>query len=162
MSPRNILTIALTAACLLPSLAFAEDGGRRAHFKEKYDTNKDGKLDETERAAALSDINTRIKTQHPKLFEKIDTNKDGTISAEELKAFRASQLERYDANKDGKLDQAERDARFAERMKELKEKHPKLFEKMDDNKDGTVTREEAKAWRQAHANGEKPAKKKEK
>jgi Ca2+-binding EF-hand superfamily protein len=158
MSPRTILSIALTAACLLPSLTSAEDGARRAHFKEKYDANKDGKLDETERAAALADINTRLKTNHPRLFAKIDADKDGKISAEELKAFRAGQLERYDTNKDGKLDQAERDVRFGDLMTELKERHPKLFEKMDANKDGSVSREEAKAFRQAHGKGERKAK----
>ena len=45
----------------------------------KFDTNKDGKLDEQERAAKQDEMATQ-------LFAKLDTNKDGSISLAELKA----------------------------------------------------------------------------
>lgn len=55
----------------------------------KFDTNHDGKLDESERAAARSALAARLKEKHPELFAKIDTDGDGTISESEMKAARA-------------------------------------------------------------------------
>jgi hypothetical protein len=52
---------------------------RRAEMLAKYDTNKDGKLDDTERAAMRTDmVNER--------FTQLDTNKDGVLSKAEFAA----------------------------------------------------------------------------
>jgi hypothetical protein len=58
--------------------------GKAAHvMKEKrlakFDANKDGRLDETERAVARA---TRIA----KLFEKLDADRNGSISLAELQS----------------------------------------------------------------------------
>ena len=52
---------------------------RRAEMLAKYDGNKDGKLDDTERAAMRADfVNER--------FAQLDTNKDGVLSKAEFAA----------------------------------------------------------------------------
>lgn len=57
-------------------------GEGRAEMLAKFDTNKDGKLDETERAAMRDE-------RAAKTFKKLDTNGDGQISLEEFKAGRS-------------------------------------------------------------------------
>ena len=54
---------------------------RKQEMLAKYDTNKDGKLDASERAVMREDLTV-------KAFEKMDTNKDGQISLDEFKAAR--------------------------------------------------------------------------
>ena len=93
----------LLAAVLMGSMAFAgvslageEEGLKRGpEMVLKFDVNKDGKLDDTERAAMRAE------------FQKM----------------RAERIAKYDTNKDGKLDDAEREAahkaRAAERFKQL-------------------------------------------
>ncbi|MFC5050195.1 hypothetical protein ACFPK9_06195 [Rubritalea spongiae] len=78
------------AALSIPAIALAEGDGEkkgkggdhRAKMLEKFDTDGDGKLDETEREAAKA---------------------AGKAHREEL-------LSKYDANGDGKLDETEREA----------------------------------------------------
>lgn len=54
---------------------------RKARMLEKFDTNKDGTLDDTERAAAK-------EARATEMFQKLDTNKDGKLSFDEFKAGR--------------------------------------------------------------------------
>ncbi|MQP63950.1 hypothetical protein GE253_01185 [Niveispirillum sp. SYP-B3756] len=88
-------------------------GPLRQEMLAKYDTNKDGKLDESERAAMRMDHFKAMdkkgtgkisKADFPaameaarqaertrreaEMFDKIDTNKDGYITAEEFAAFK--------------------------------------------------------------------------
>jgi hypothetical protein len=69
-----------------------KDGARKAAL-EKYDKNKDGKLDEEERAAARAE-------------------RGGSKGGDDA---RKAALEKYDKNKDGKLDEEERAAARADR-----------------------------------------------
>jgi Ca2+-binding EF-hand superfamily protein len=92
-----ILRIALGSLALLftATMATAEEsaGKERKPSKEtlaKYDTNKDGALDDTEMAAWKADI------------------------AAKAKATKEENLAKYDANKDGKLDETEKAARKAD------------------------------------------------
>ena len=56
----------------------------RQRLIKKFDTDGDGKLNDTERAAASA----QWKQNHPDLFAKIDRNGDGNLSIEERKAAR--------------------------------------------------------------------------
>lgn len=85
--------LALTALGLAttPLQAGDEAAGKHPHLTElkaKYDTNHDGKLDETERAALRADVAARIKSSHPQLFATIDKDGNGTLSDSEFKAAR--------------------------------------------------------------------------
>lgn len=60
----------------------AKKAERKAAMLAKYDTNKDGKLDQQERAVMRDEMLTAR-------FEKMDLNKDGQISLSEFKQFSA-------------------------------------------------------------------------
>ena len=84
---RILLPLAALALLALPAAATAADAHphrRRAELKERYDTDKDGTLSETERAALRADLAKRILERHP----EADTNKDGALSKDEIEAWR--------------------------------------------------------------------------
>lgn len=85
---------------------------RREAMMKKYDKNKDGKLDDTERAALLND---RIN----KMFTELDKNSDGKIDAAEAKAAgrRGGFVMRADADKDGSVTKAEMKKIFGQRRR---------------------------------------------
>lgn len=130
-SSRTLLWTTLAAGLLLGTVAVqAQDappppppgapgpmdraaGPLRQEMLAKYDTNKDGKLDESERAAMRMDHFKAMdkkgtgkisKADFPAaleagrqaeraraeaaLFDKMDTNKDGYVTAEEFAAFK--------------------------------------------------------------------------
>ena len=60
----------------------AKKAERKAQMLAKYDTNRDGKLDEQERAVMRDEMLTSR-------FEKMDLNKDGQVSLDEFKKFSA-------------------------------------------------------------------------
>ncbi|MFV3129302.1 EF-hand domain-containing protein [Niveispirillum sp. KHB5.9] len=93
--------------------ADAPKGGPRAEMLAKYDANKDGKLDETEKAAIKADHFKKLdkdgdgkvkradfpaaaeaareaakQERELALFDKMDTNKDGTVTQAEFAAFK--------------------------------------------------------------------------
>ena len=72
---------------------------------EKFDANKDGQLDDAEKAAAKADFEAK--------------------RAEMKAAFEKKMLEKFDANKDGQLDDAEKAAAKAEFEKMRAERGPK-------------------------------------
>lgn len=63
------------------------DGEQRKEMLEKFDANKDGKLDEAERKAMRDARTAEFKTKHPKLFAAIDGDGDGTLSEAEVKSL---------------------------------------------------------------------------
>jgi Ca2+-binding EF-hand superfamily protein len=72
------------------------------------------------------------------LFTRADTNGDGVVSRDELVTARGEAFRKLDRNGDGVLDAqdaAQRRARRAERLAELKEE-------LDANHDGKISREE--------------------
>lgn len=108
------------------------DGPRGPMFQQlldKYDTNKDGKLDDKERAA--------IRADH---FKKLDKDGDGKISRAEFPAameaareqekqeHMLAMFDQMDTNKDGVVTQAEFDA-----FKPPRGEHP-MMERMRDRK----------------------------
>jgi Ca2+-binding EF-hand superfamily protein len=173
----------LTAALVLPAYAGDDPapkpgaeqrrGGPRGHRRhrmreatafaslrrrvlEKFDANKDGSLDESERAAAKAAHEAKRAELRAKVLERFDADKNGTLDdaenaairkghQERRQAFRAKVLERFDADKDGTLDDAER----AEAAKARAAKRAEIVAKFDANKDGTLDPTERAAAREA-------------
>ncbi len=121
MTHRTLAALAVSALLATPLAAFAQpmgpaDGPRgpgRAEMLAKYDTNKDGKLDDTERAAIKADhfkaldkdgdgkvkradfpaaveaAREKARQDHElAMFDKMDTDKDGTVTSAEFAAFK--------------------------------------------------------------------------
>lgn len=145
----------------------ADAQARAVAMFAKMDVNKDGKLDQADRAA-------RFEERRGKMFDRMDTNKDGNITRAEFTTMKpradrgaeggkmAGKMERggkdghrghrggkhgmgrgmmgghmADTNGDKAVTQAEFTAAAAKR-----------FDALDANKDGQVTREERKAARE--------------
>lgn len=91
------------------ALAQSDDGGApqgmRAKILEKYDTNHDGKLDDTERAAMRADFKAKRESRRQEMLAHFDTNKDGKLDANERKVMKdtlaAERFKKLDTNGDG-------------------------------------------------------------
>ncbi len=59
------------------------------HMMEKFDANKDGQLDEQEKAAMKADFEAKKAERKAKFMEKFDVNKNGQIDEEEKAAIKA-------------------------------------------------------------------------
>jgi len=109
---------ALALAALLSTSASAQerrrdagDHDKRPHREEilkRFDTNKDGKLDQAERAAARKALAQRGDRKGSQRDEKGTPPKRRGERGE--RPMSAELLKRFDTNKDGKLDEAERAA----------------------------------------------------
>lgn len=134
---------------VLPSVSAAEadaTAARDAEIIKRYDTNKDGKLDETEVAAVKEQMLTanqekrevrldRLKERRTEWIKEFDKDGDGKLNDDEKKTMETTlrarmeknprMMERLDTDKDGKLSDAEWAAA-----------REKLFERIKDAKDG--------------------------
>jgi len=135
---RVVGAFATLALMVASSLAFAQSAPAAAAphhdpaaMVQRFDANKDGKLQVTE-------LPDRLRTK----LVSADTNKDGVLSVDEIKAFRAAQVQahfaRADKNSDGSIDASEAGQHWAR------------IQVADGNKDGKVTLPELQA---AHAAG---------
>lgn len=146
---------------------------------EHFDTDDDGKLDETERAALEKEMRTRM-AENPRFLERADTDKDGAINdaewavakekfkgmrKERMKEFKERRelardpefrrgylLGKFDANGDHKLDKAERAQARAEgekRVREHMEKQLARLKAADTDGDGKFSDAE---WEAAKEN----------
>ena len=111
--------IMIAAAIGLSGAAHAEEGkGPRKPHKippeilEKFDADKDGKLDEEERKAAKAargDMEAKFRQE---MLEKFDVDGDGKLNDEEKAAMREGvkkkMLEKFDKDGDGELSEEER------------------------------------------------------
>jgi Ca2+-binding EF-hand superfamily protein len=81
--------------------------GMRAKMLEKYDTNHDGKLDDTERAAMRADFQAKRSERRQEMLARFDTNKDGKLDENERKVMKdtlaADRFKKLDTNGDGVL-----------------------------------------------------------
>lgn len=122
----------LTLVCILMlmtlsggSTLFAKDGGKHQRMKSaikekilaKFDIDKDGKLSDTEKAAAKEAGKKLREKCRAKIMEKFDTDKDGKLSDSEKaamkearKARHAEILKKFDTDGDGKLSDTEKAA----------------------------------------------------
>lgn len=87
----KMLAVVLMGSMSVAGVSLAGEGGKlRPELLQKFDTNKNGQIDETERAAMRA----------------------------ERQRLRAERMAKFDANKDGKLDEGERQALHAEHAAE--------------------------------------------
>ena len=63
-------------------------GAPRGEILQKYDTNKDGKLDDSEKAALKADFQAKREQRKAEMLAKFDTNKDGKLDQSERAAAR--------------------------------------------------------------------------
>ena len=128
------LTIpAISAALAMIMTASAEDGdkkgnrlegqGKRAlpqRILEKFDTDGDGKLNESEKSELKKAMTQRRDENQAKMLKRFDSDKDGTLSPEEKKAaaptikkerkeIHQAALKQFDKDGDGKLSPEERE-----------------------------------------------------
>ncbi len=101
---------------------------RQAEIMKRFDKNKDGKLDEDEKAAAKEYNREETTGRQNKAREKLGQKA----------------LEKFDKNGDGKLDEAER----AEMIKAI-ETDPRLVKRFDKDGDGKLNDAEKAAAREA-------------
>jgi len=124
---KTVASLIIGIGFLLTSNALAEDekkgergkkGDMKAKILEKFDTNKDGQLDETEKAALKKAMAERRANgegkgkskkgdMRKKIMEKFDTNGDGQLDETEKAALKKAMAERR-ANGEGKGKKGER------------------------------------------------------
>lgn len=127
------------------------DGRMRQMLKQRFDANKDGKLDEAERAQAKEQMQKR----RAEFVAKWDKDGDGKLSDQEKEAAKAehkkNMLEKFDKNGNGVIDEGERPQGKGPRGKGMQHRRPlppELREQLDSDKDGKVSPEERKAGRE--------------
>ncbi len=86
-------------------------GDRKAEMLQKYDANKDGKLDDSEKATMRADRKAEFEAKKQEMLAKYDTNRDGKLDETERAAMRddraAARFAKLDTDHDGKLSLAE-------------------------------------------------------
>lgn len=103
----------ILSASLVGGVAAAHgfSGGDKAAMLQKYDTNGDGKLDDTERAAMKADFAAKRAEKKAQMLAKYDTNKNGKLDPAERAVMRDDKLtarfEKLDTNHDGQISMAE-------------------------------------------------------
>jgi Ca2+-binding EF-hand superfamily protein len=104
------LAVVATAAMLVGAglaVAAPVDGERKAALLQKYDANKDGTLDDTERQAARAEMKALREQHKAEMLQKFDANRNGTLEPEEREKARAERtalrFQELDTNKDGAL-----------------------------------------------------------
>jgi len=98
---------ATTYAAAQGAQSVQSDDPTPADILQKFDTNKDGKLDAAERAQMKAAFEAKRAERHREALAKYDVNKDGTLDDAERKTMREAELSRQfqamDKNGDGKL-----------------------------------------------------------
>ncbi len=74
-----------------PCMRHHHHGHKHMHkgMMEKFDANKDGQLDEQEKAAMKADFEAKHAEMKAKFMEKFDVNKNGQIDEDEKAAIKA-------------------------------------------------------------------------
>ena len=83
------------------------DRGDRKAMKEKFDLNKDGALDDGERAKMKEAFGAIRAQKQAEMLQKHDANKNGVLDPAEKQALHAARAEarftKLDANRDGQI-----------------------------------------------------------
>ena len=110
MTKKLKLLIASTALAVggLSGFAFAKGHmGPRKEMIEKFDINKDGKLDDAEKAKLREAKHAMFAQKKAEKLAKFDANKDGALDSAERTAMHdervAKRFAMLDANKDGAI-----------------------------------------------------------
>jgi 5-hydroxyisourate hydrolase-like protein (transthyretin family) len=89
----------------------ATRGPDRAQVLQKYDTNKDGKLDDQEKATMKADFQAKREEMKKEMLAKYDTNKDGKLDQSEREVARkdklAEEFKKLDTDGNGQLSLSE-------------------------------------------------------
>jgi len=92
-------------------LALADEGTPKAEILSKYDTNKDGKLDASERQAMREAFRAERAERRQEMLARFDVNKDGKLDEGERKVMAdtlaAERFKKLDTNGDGVISLAE-------------------------------------------------------
>ena len=110
MFTKTKIALALCASLAAGGVAAAQGfhgGGDRAEILQKYDLNKDGKLDDGEKAAMRADFKANHEKMRAEMISKFDANKDGKLDDSEKAAMRdqlaTERFKQLDTNGDGVL-----------------------------------------------------------
>lgn len=123
-----VLFPALLAATQFVPFASAENEPVSEHdaaIIKRYDTNKDGKLDEAEIAAVKEQTLMADQEKREEKFEKV-------------KARQAELLKEFDTDADGKLNDTEKKA-METALRARLEKRPRLLKQFDSDGDGKLS-----------------------
>ncbi len=110
VAPALLALVLLALPCSLPAEEAAAKEKKLTKNQEKYDADKDGKLNEEEQAAAKKAAQEKAKETREANLAKYDADKDGKLSDEEKARKQADES----AAKEAK--QAEREAKKAEKV----------------------------------------------
>lgn len=82
-------------------------GQGKAGVMQKYDTNKDGKLDDAEKAQLRADMKAKHEAKKAEMLAKYDINKDGKLDQSERAVMKNDRAQaafaKADKNGDGQL-----------------------------------------------------------
>ncbi|WP_404309553.1 EF-hand domain-containing protein [Neorhodopirellula lusitana] len=101
----------------LPLFGLKPGNGHGSALLEKFDTDKDGQLNDAEKAVVLGKVKEYTDAKEADALKKFDADKDGRLNADEQAARNKAELEAeiaiydsFDKDGDGKVSTAERKA----------------------------------------------------
>lgn len=105
---KMLFVTSLVTLTSLAGVAAAKNGhGHRAGMLQKFDANKDGKLDDAEKAKARESMRAMHAQKKAQRLAQFDANKNGALDPAEKQAMHDKRAtERFaqlDTNKDGKI-----------------------------------------------------------
>jgi Ca2+-binding EF-hand superfamily protein len=110
------LVLATSALLVGGTVGFAAAKGHRGHgdrkaMKEKFDLNKDGQLDDAERAQLKQAFGAMHAQKKAEMLQKHDANKNGVLDPAERQALKTARAEarfaKLDKNGDGSISRDE-------------------------------------------------------